>query len=76
MSQYSVVFDLSPTSSGAYYVSGEYVRHEGRTCVVQAVVRLQGTRFRAELQPVPSPTPQQRSAADDWQRRSDPHRRP
>ncbi len=64
----TVVFDLSPTSSGGYYVAGEHVRHEGRVCVVQGVTRIAGTRFRATLHPVAHPTPAQRAAADEWQR--------
>jgi len=64
--EHTVVFDLSPTASGAYYVTGDVVRHDARVCVVQQVVRLDSTRFRATLRVLPRPTPEQRQAADAW----------
>jgi hypothetical protein len=65
----TVVFDLSPTAKGAYYVAGDVVLLDGRVCVVQGTVRLDGTRFRAALRVVPHPTPEQRRAAEAWHRR-------
>jgi hypothetical protein len=67
--EYSVVFDMSPGASGAYYVAGDVVWHAGRVCVVSNTVRLGGQRFRAGLRVVPRPTPQQRRQAEDWRRR-------
>ncbi len=66
--EYTVVFDLAPTAKGAYYVAGDYVRHDARVCVVQSVTRIAGTRFRATLRVLPRSTPEQRRAADEWQR--------
>ncbi len=68
MSEFTVVFDLSPGSRGAYYVTGDVVRHQGKVCVVANTVRLDGKRFRATLRVVLHPTPQQRRSADEWQR--------
>ncbi len=65
---YTVVFDLSPTAKGAYYVAGDVVWFDARVCVVQGTVRLDGTRFRASLRVVPHPTLDQRRAAEAWQR--------
>jgi hypothetical protein len=67
--EYAVVFDMSPGATGAYYVAGDVVWHEGRVCVVSTTVRLGGQRFRAALRVVPRPTPQQRRQAEDWRRR-------
>jgi hypothetical protein len=63
------VFDLGPGSTGAYYVTGEYVWHDGQVCLVTATTRIAGTRFRASLRVVAHPTPQQRRAAQDWRAR-------
>lgn len=73
--EHTVVFDLSPTASGPYYVAGEVVRHDTRVCLVQQVVRLDPTRFRASLRVVAHPTPEQRRAADEWADRMNPPQR-
>ena len=67
--EYTVVFDLSPGASGAYYVAGEVVWHQNRVCVVTGTTRLDGQRFRASLRPLARPTPQERRQAEDWRRR-------
>ena len=69
---YTVVFDLSPTAKGAYYVAGEVVWFDARVCMVQGTVRLDGTRFRATLRVVPHPSLDQRRAAEAWQRQMNP----
>jgi len=55
-------------------VNGEYVLFQGRVCVVAGTTRLGGTRFRAALRVVPSPTPAQRRAAEEWRRNNTPAR--
>jgi hypothetical protein len=67
-----VVFDLSPSAQGAYYVTGDVVWHQDHVCVVQSTVRLDGTRFRAYLRVATHPTPEQRRAAEEWRRRFGP----
>ena len=67
-SEHVVVFDLAPTAKGAYYVTGDVVWHDGRACVVQSTVRLDGTRFRAYLRLISHPTPEQRRTAEEWRR--------
>ncbi len=64
-----VVFDLSPTATGAYYVAGELVWHASRVCQVQSTSKIAGTRFRATLHVVPHPTVEQRRAALEWRSR-------
>jgi hypothetical protein len=64
--EYVVTFDLAPTARGAYYVSGEYVWHEGKVCQVQGTERIAGTRFRARLRVVRPPTADQRRQANEW----------
>jgi hypothetical protein len=67
--EFVAVFDLAPTATGAYYVTGDVVWHDARVCLVTSTVRLDGTRFRAHLRVVPRPTPEQRRAAEEWKRR-------
>jgi len=67
--EHTVVFDMSPGGSGAYYVTGDVVWHEGRVCLVSTTSRLDGQRFRARLQVVARPTPEQRRRAEDWRGR-------
>jgi len=73
-SEFVVVFDLSPSATGAYYVSGEVVWHDSRVCRVQSTARINGTRFRAVLRVVPRPTPAERATAEEWRRRFVPRR--
>ena len=68
MADSTVVFDLSPRSSGAYYVAGQYVMHKRQVCVVATTVRLDGTRYRAVLHPELRPTLAQRREAEEWLR--------
>jgi hypothetical protein len=74
VNEHTVIFDLAPTATGAYYVMGGYVMHQGRVCYVVGTTRLGGTRFRASLRVVPSPTPAQRRAAEEWRRSNPPAR--
>ena len=74
VNEHTVFFDLAPNATGAYYVNGEYVLFQGRVCVVAGTTRLGGTRFRAALRVIPSPTPDQRRAAEEWRRNNTPRR--
>ena len=68
MADVTVIFDMSPRATGAYYVAGRYVMHRREVCVVANTVRLDGTRYRAVLRPVPRPTMAQRREAEQWLR--------
>jgi hypothetical protein len=68
VNEHTVFFDLAPTSTGAYYVNGEYVVYQRQVCVVAGTTRLGSTRFRAALRVVTNPTVPQRRAAEEWKR--------
>lgn len=59
-------FDESTSSGGPYYLQGQIVRIDGSLYRVSNIRRIEGTRKRAWLEYLDTPSADERGAATEW----------